>query len=85
VDDAFGAEGVDPLGFIVNVTSQHTFTGTSLADFGLTAGTDVLWMQNVNATGTDGDVRLVAAVVPEPSTTALLGLGGLALILRRKR
>jgi hypothetical protein len=25
------------------------------------------------------------SVVPEPSTTALIGLGGLALILRRRR
>ena len=31
------------------------------------------------------DAQLSAAVVPEPSSTALLGLGGLALILRRRR
>jgi hypothetical protein len=31
------------------------------------------------------DVEGVATVVPEPSTTALLGLGGLALILRRRK
>ncbi|MBT8044766.1 MAG: PEP-CTERM sorting domain-containing protein [Verrucomicrobiae bacterium] len=31
------------------------------------------------------DVRLDTAVVPEPTTTALLGLGGLALILRRRK
>ena len=29
--------------------------------------------------------NLVAGAVPEPSTTALLGLGGLALILRRRK
>jgi hypothetical protein len=31
------------------------------------------------------EVRLDIAAVPEPSTTALLGLGGLALILRRRK
>ena len=31
------------------------------------------------------EVRLDISAVPEPSTTALLGLGGLALILRRRK
>ena len=31
------------------------------------------------------NVRLDASAVPEPTTTALLGLGGLALILRRRK
>ncbi|MGB2561094.1 MAG: PEP-CTERM sorting domain-containing protein [Akkermansiaceae bacterium] len=31
------------------------------------------------------DLVLEAYAVPEPSSTALLGLGGLALALRRKR
>ena len=31
------------------------------------------------------NVRLDAEAVPEPSTTALLGLGGLALVLRRRK
>ena len=33
----------------------------------------------------DNDLVLEAYAVPEPSSTALLGLGGLALMLRRKR
>ncbi|MEJ6571203.1 MAG: PEP-CTERM sorting domain-containing protein [Akkermansiaceae bacterium] len=32
-----------------------------------------------------GEVRFEGTAVPEPSTTALLGLGGLALILRRRK
>ena len=31
------------------------------------------------------NIAITAGVVPEPSTTALLGLGGLALILRRRK
>ncbi|HAC81435.1 MAG TPA: hypothetical protein DCG06_14140 [Deltaproteobacteria bacterium] len=31
------------------------------------------------------DAAVAALAVPEPSTTALLGLGGLALILRRRK
>ncbi|WP_129589777.1 PEP-CTERM sorting domain-containing protein [Rubritalea profundi] len=32
-----------------------------------------------------GEIRFTGSAVPEPTTTALLGLGGLALILRRHR
>ena len=86
VDDAFGTQGGDTLGTTVNVTSQHAFVGKTLADFGLTVGTNVLWMENESSVvqGDDGKVFLVVAV-PEPSSTALLGLGGLALMLRRRR
>ena len=38
---------------------------------------------NISESGTD--LVLSAVFVPEPSSTALLGLGGLALMLRRKR
>jgi hypothetical protein len=39
---------------------------------------------NANAWGFD-EIEVYTGVVPEPSTTALLGLGGLALILRRRK
>ena len=39
------------------------------------------WTTSINF---DGD-SMYLSVVPEPSSTALLGLGGLALMLRRKR
>lgn len=46
----------------------------------LTAGTDVV------ITGNGASVRdLNVTAVPEPSSSALLGLGGLALILRRRK
>ncbi|NWK54515.1 discoidin domain-containing protein [Verrucomicrobiaceae bacterium N1E253] len=32
-----------------------------------------------------GEVKFIGSAVPEPSSTALLGLGGLALILRRRK
>ncbi len=40
-----------------------------------------------STTGTAGTAgyKLIAVAVPEPSSTALLGLGGLALILRRRK
>lgn len=45
--------------------------------------------QNLAATYGDGnyntDLYALSIAVPEPSSTALLGLGGLALMLRRKR
>ena len=49
---------------------------------GFTNGPSWDW-QIVLSGGTD--LVLEAYAVPEPSSTALLGLGGLALMLRRKR
>ena len=44
---------------------------------------------NINNNGGDrvgiAELRLIGDVVPEPSSAALLGLGGLALILRRRK
>jgi hypothetical protein len=51
----------------------------------------------VGGSGSEGDgvrrsayalseqIQIAAVAAPEPSTTALLGLGGLALILRRRK
>ncbi len=45
------------------------------------------WTFDIDNTGTNGllTATFTAAPVPEPSSTALLGLGGLALILRRRK
>ncbi len=54
-----------------------TFTSFAFAQT-RTSGT------NAQGAGATFQVGLVAAV-PEPSSTALLGLGGLALMIRRRR
>jgi hypothetical protein len=53
-----------------------------------TEGEDLNLKIGVLGNGTlidDVTLSVTAAAVPEPSTTALLGLGGLALILRRRK
>ncbi|MFT5882071.1 MAG: hypothetical protein ACI9FG_000569 [Crocinitomicaceae bacterium] len=65
-------------------TWESTFT-TGAAPTGLG---QALRIELVTAAGVQtlwDNVRLTAVAVPEPSTTALLGLGGLALILRRRK
>jgi hypothetical protein len=49
------------------------------------ATVDFYSTQGINGGATLGAISLDSSVVPEPSTTALLGLGGLALILRRRK
>jgi len=41
--------------------------------------------QNLQSATRIGDLQISAVAVPEPSSTALLGLGGLAFILRRRK
>ena len=63
-----------------------------LFDYGTLGGVGADTFGTINFIGgfgeldytTGGQIRLLS-VVPEPSSTALLGLGGLALMLRRKR
>ena len=65
-------------------TWESTFT-TGAAPTGLG---QALRIELVTAAGVQtlwDNVHLDAVTVPEPSTTALLGLGGLALILRRRK
>ena len=64
-------------------TVSYNFGNNAL----LKAGTEYTFTSSVDAgffPNYDG-LTLQAVVAPEPSSTALLGLGGLALMLRRKR
>ena len=82
------------LNFAAAPTTGSTFTlATDVSGFAGSVGT----FTNVNATGlgagqsatvdygTLNAGELTVTIVPEPSSTALLGLGGLALVLRRRK
>ena len=65
-------------------TTMGTVLGVNINDlFGSTLdnGPLVIWESVV----TGDSIQIGLAAVPEPSSTALLGLGGLALMLRRRR
>jgi hypothetical protein len=51
----------------------------------ITIGVDSTHEGNSDWQGGIGEVRFEGTAVPEPTTTALLGLGGIALILRRRK
>ncbi|MDG1356715.1 MAG: PEP-CTERM sorting domain-containing protein, partial [Akkermansiaceae bacterium] len=71
--------------FII-ATASSGITGFDAADFILDSSgfsNAPSWEWGIVLSG--GDLVLEAYAVPEPSSTALLGLGGLALMLRRKR
>ena len=84
IQDGFGGS------LIGGAVSSATLTG-AFADYDVigtvdTASSDVVLMFKTNGPQVLVDnVRLDLVQVPEPSSTALLGLGGLALILRRKK
>ncbi|MDB4055488.1 autotransporter-associated beta strand repeat-containing protein, partial [Akkermansiaceae bacterium] len=83
--DNTGKSYLDPYESFT-ILSFTSLTGTfDASEFNLLTGNfanpKVGW--NIDLVGTD--LVLNAVFVPEPSSTALLGLGGLALMLRRKR
>ena len=93
--DSFGAlsdgslilDGGVYTGSATTVSISNTFMtvlGVNINDlFGsaLDNGPLVIWESVV----TGDSIQIGLAAVPEPSSTALLGLGGLALMLRRRR
>ena len=93
--DSFGHHGVsgnlflDPSDYSGSATtitpvSSMTYFNVTVADLfatNLDNGPVVVWTASV----TGDTIQFALAAVPEPSSTALLGLGGLALMLRRRR
>jgi len=92
---AVAGTGLQNIEIILTTGSSLANSTVSYAVDGVAVGST----QNINANGVDGvflatrdtargyidNFELRADAVPEPSSTALLGLGGLALILRRRK
>jgi hypothetical protein len=75
--------GVDYNETIELDSSSYSFTDAAKIRWGANSGgygNQYTYLDNIRIEGV-----AEAAAVPEPSTTALLGLGGLALILRRRK
>ena len=70
-------------------SQTYDISGFGVGDFSIADVSNVLAVFTVNAAAAgDGAISIDnfnMTAVPEPSSTALLGLGGLALMLRRKR
>ena len=49
-------------GDVIEVTSTHTFSGLSFADFGLTQGDNIVWLENTNVDGDAGQVIVTAGL-----------------------
>lgn len=71
--------------FIDNVDVATVQAMVTAGDFGIAGAAETTlssFSYTINGSGVD---IVSSAAVPEPSSTALLGLGGLALILRRRK
>lgn len=88
-DDATEADWISQLVYgagIANAGSAGNVNAARLISVGGTDITDANFADFfvVTANGSGSSLALIAAV-PEPSSTALLGLGGLGLLLRRRK
>ena len=66
------------------ITTFDGVLGINVGDNNVVTPTTVIISGNNGNAGSAATVAF-SAVTPEPSSTALLGLGGLALILRRRK
>jgi hypothetical protein len=81
VDQGQYANGVDGVTWGDGLLVTGTFTADAATQDFTNEG-----FQGANSTGAQLNALLVhTTAVPEPSSAALLGLGGLALILRRRK
>ena len=86
IQDAFGASLIGGAQTVTGITGGGTYTTVTGMGTIDTASSDIfLSLSRVGGQVRMNGVSLDYAAVPEPSSTALLGLGGLALILRRKK
>ena len=86
--DGFDYSGLaygDAYGTTFIIATADTITGFESGDFILDDSGFVNGKLEWSISESGTDLVLSAVFVPEPSSTALLGLGGLALMLRRKR
>ncbi|MGJ8656138.1 MAG: PEP-CTERM sorting domain-containing protein [Akkermansiaceae bacterium] len=70
---------------ILGALGSFAYTAASATSQGDPVWNSITLSGPNNAAGTYSDLTLTQITVPEPSSTALLGLGSLALILRRRR
>lgn len=90
---AYGLNGANVTNITTNIGaagSAATTDSSTFVPFGsISSGdvVDIIVFRNGNFNGdqTFGNFVVSAVAVPEPSSVALLGLGGFALILRRRR
>lgn len=87
-DSAIKRDGVGNVTTPYSSSGSVTFTGVSFASAGFNhvvynTVTD-LWGARADASDSE-KVQYLISTVPEPSSATLLGFGGLALLIRRKR
>jgi autotransporter-associated beta strand protein len=83
--DYTGLSYLDPYASFTIATATGAITGFDESAFNLDDSSFLNPKVGWSIENIGGDIILNAFFVPEPSSTALLGLGGLALALRRKR